>query len=574
MHLYYRPPFLHPRERPNTMRLHLKHRIVIHKKITWLLLFSIISLLVASWLLFTGKKSIEKTYFHISQTYEFIGKIQECITAASANGPVPLLYLDSLDKLSRETKDLRPFLTDLHVAVNEKHANTEILTILYSMLREEKALLAERKAANKLANQRTTNMLIVGRIAAFIFVMILVLLLNRDITRHKATQQKLMEAIREAQQAKQMQEQFLANMSHEIRTPMNGIKGMTDLLLETPLSDKQQDMAGMIKRSINTLLVIINDILDFSKIKAGKLHIEKIELSIKEVLNSTVSLFAHSLNSKGLNLQLTIDPAVPDCLIGDPHRLNQILNNLLGNAIKFTNQGQIELAVQIKEQTADNIVLEFRITDTGIGISAESLPYIFDSFSQAGQDISRRFGGTGLGLTICKQLLQLQGGDITVSSEVGKGSTFRFHLPFEISNKQAPEMLLHTNTQEYNRLLAGKNVLVAEDNEINQKLIEFVLRKAGGNVTIANNGEEAIQCLQQNNGYDLIIMDLQMPRMDGYATTYYIRHHLRLTTPIIAMTATAMKDEQWQCLHAGMNDYMTKPFEFADLYKRIVHLVP
>jgi CheY-like chemotaxis protein len=381
-------------------------------------------------------------------------------------------------------------------------------------------------------------------------------------------------AIAEAQQARKMQEQFLANMSHEIRTPMNGIKGMTDLLLETPLSEKQQDMAGMIKRSINTLLVIINDILDFSKIKAGKLHIEKIDLSIREVLNSTLSLFAHPLQSKGLQLHTHIDPALPGCLNGDPHRLNQVLNNLLSNAIKFTHQGQIDITVQAKEQTSDTIMVTFTITDTGVGIPSESIDYIFDSFSQAGEDISRRFGGTGLGLTICKQLLQLQGGDISASSTVGKGSTFQFYLPFGISDKTAPDAPTHKSTQEYNHLLAGKNVLVAEDNEINQKLIEFVLRKAGGAVTIANNGEEAIQHLQQNDPYDLIIMDLQMPKMDGYATTYYIRHHLRLKTPIIAMTATAMKDEQWQCLHAGMNDYMTKPFEFADLYKRIVHLVP
>jgi signal transduction histidine kinase len=537
-------------------------------------LFSIISLIVASWLLFTGKKGIDKTNYRISQTYEFTGMIHECITAASVNATIPPFFLDSLDRLSKETKDLRNYLTDLHVAVNEKHPGPEILTILYSMLREEKALLAEQKAANELANRRTTYMLVVGRLAAFIFVVIILLFLNRDITRHKATQQKLIVAIRDAQEAKQMQERFLANMSHEIRTPMNGIKGMTDLLLETPLSDKQQDMAGMIKRSINTLLVIINDILDFSKIKAGKLHIENIDLSIKEVVNNTVSLFTHSLNTKGLALKLNIDPAIPGCLTGDPHRLNQVLNNLLSNAIKFTNQGTIELNIRLQEQTANSITLSFEVKDSGIGIPAESIPHIFDSFSQAGQDIARRFGGTGLGLTICKQLLQLQGGDITVSSEIGKGSTFRFHLPFGISDKPAPETLATAGTQEYDGLLTGKHVLVAEDNEINQKLIEFVLRKAGGQVTIANNGEEAIQLLHLNKAYDLIIMDLQMPKMDGYATTYYIRHTLQLTTPIIAMTATAMKDEQWQCLHAGMNDYMTKPFEFVDLYKRIVHLLP
>jgi signal transduction histidine kinase/CheY-like chemotaxis protein len=432
-------------------------------------------------------------------------------------------------------------------------------------------------------NQHVAIVLILGRVGAFLFVVIILLMVNKDITQHKTTQKKLIAAIAEAQQARKMQEQFLANMSHEIRTPMNGIKGMTDLLLETPLSDKQLDMAGMIKRSINTLLVVINDILDFSKIKAGKLHIEKIDLSIREVLNSTQSLFAHPLRSKGLQLQIAIDPTIPDCVIGDPHRLNQVLNNLLSNAIKFTNKGGIKIEVtneltpsrQVGSdgERPDSIVVRFKVTDTGVGIPDESIGYIFDSFSQASLDTTRRFGGTGLGLTICKQLLQLQGGDISVTSTVGKGSAFEFYLPYGLTNKKAPDAPATTSTQEYNNLLAGKNVLVAEDNEINQKLIEFVLRKAGGAVTIASNGEEAVQHLQEDKTYDLIIMDLQMPKMDGYATTYYIRHQLRLTTPIIAMTATAMKDEQWQCLHAGMNEYMTKPFEFAELYKRIVQLV-
>ncbi|THU39517.1 response regulator [Niastella caeni] len=551
----------------------MKRSIVIHRKITWLLIFSLITLGVASWFIYTSKKNIDKTNFRINQTYETIEMVQATITAVVETGTIPAWQFDSIQQLTKGNNDLHANLATLRNYVATKRSAAETRELLQHMLQEEKTLLKKRKAANEAANTRTAFGLIMGRAAAFVFVVILLLMLNKDITRHKATQQKLIVAIRDAQQAKQMQEQFLANMSHEIRTPMNGIKGMTDLLLETPLTVKQQDMAGMIKRSINTLLVIINDILDFSKIKAGKLHIEKIDLSLKEVLNSTVSLFTHSINTKGLQLQVTIDPAIPDCLIGDPHRLNQILNNLLSNAVKFTNQGQINMRVQVKEQTTDGIVLSFTITDSGVGIPAENLPYIFDSFSQAGQDISRRFGGTGLGLTICKQLLQLQGGDITVSSTVGKGSTFQFTLPFGLSNKMAPEVPAHKHTQEYNWLLAGKQVLVAEDNEINQKLIEFVLRKAGGNVTIANNGEEAIQHLQQNNSYDLIIMDLQMPKMDGYATTYYIRHNLRLTTPIIAMTATAMKDEQWQCLHAGMNDYMTKPFEFSELYKRIVTLV-
>jgi signal transduction histidine kinase len=528
---------------------------------------------VASGFIYSGKKNIEKSNACINQTYETIGALQMAITSVYETGTVPLFILDSLNHSTRDNNDLQHTLAVLHQYVVGRRPDTEIKKLLYSMLGQENELLAERKFANKQVNQHIAVLLIFGRVAAFLFVVIILLMVNKDITRHKDTQRKLVAAIAEAQQAKKMQEQFLANMSHEIRTPMNGIKGMTDLLLETPLSEKQQDMAGMIKRSINTLLVIINDILDFSKIKAGKLHIEKIDLSIREVLKSTQSLFAHSLHSKGLQLKVTIDPRIPDCVNGDPHRLNQVLNNLMSNAIKFTNQGSISIEVNIQEKTTETLLVCFKVTDTGVGIPAESIDYIFDSFSQASHDISRRFGGTGLGLTICKQLLQLQGGDIFVSSTVGQGSTFQFYLPFGISNTQTPDAPEQTGMQEYSSLLAGKNVLVAEDNEINQKLIEFVLRKAGGAVTIASNGEEAVQHLQQNKGYDLIIMDLQMPKMDGYATTYYIRHQLRLSTPIIAMTATAMKDEQWQCLHAGMNEYMTKPFEFSELYKRIVQLI-
>ncbi|MBO9204680.1 MULTISPECIES: ATP-binding protein [Niastella] len=551
----------------------MKRNIVIHRKITWLLLFSVITLGVASGFIYSGKKNIEKSSAFINQTYETIEALQMAITSVYETGAVSHLLFDSLEKINRENNDLRNTLPVLRQYLAAKRPNAATVKLLYAMLHEEKQLLVKRKAASKLVNQRMAAFLISGRVGAFLFVVIILLMVNKDISRHKKTQRQLMAAIREAQQARRMQEQFLANMSHEIRTPMNGIKGMTDLLLETPLSEKQQDMAGMIKRSINTLLVIINDILDFSKIKAGKLHLEKIDVGIREILTSTRSLFAHPLHSKGLQLQISVDPGIPELVTGDPHRLNQVLNNLLSNAIKFTNKGTINIDVRIQEQTADTMVICFKITDTGVGIPEESIGYIFDSFSQASDDISRRFGGTGLGLTICKQLLQLQGGDISVTSVVGQGSTFQFYLPYGLSNKQAMETPAVAAIQEYKNLLAGKNVLVAEDNEINQKLIEFVLRKAGGSVTIANNGEEAVQHLQKDKVYDLIIMDLQMPKMDGYATTYYIRHQLRLTTPIIAMTATAMKDEQWQCLHAGMNEYMTKPFEFAELYKRIVQLV-
>jgi PAS domain S-box-containing protein len=395
-----------------------------------------------------------------------------------------------------------------------------------------------------------------------------------EITERVQYQHQLIAATREAQSAKSMQELFLANMSHEIRTPMNGIQGMTDLLLDTPLTDQQKEFARIIKRSVNNLLVVVNDVLDFSKIKAGKLAIEKIEFRVKDVVENTRAMFAHRIAKKGLRLLVDIDEEIPDTLKGDPYRLNQVLVNLIGNAIKFTDQGWIKIQVKAQERTSAHVILLFSVADSGIGIPAESIPYIFDHFSQAGLDISRRYGGTGLGLAICQQLLQLQGGEITVESRENQGSVFTFRLTYGY-NKQADKaatgagMLNEFPTQA----LSGRRFLVVEDNEVNQQLMEHVLRKAGVQVTIAGNGEEAVSYLRKGAPYDLVIMDLQMPVMDGYAATRYIRQELQLSVPIVAMTATALVDEQVRCLEVGMNDYMTKPFEFGELYKRVSALI-
>jgi PAS domain S-box-containing protein len=397
-----------------------------------------------------------------------------------------------------------------------------------------------------------------------------------DITERVNYQQQLIAATREAHKAKEMQELFLANMSHEIRTPMNGIQGMTDLLLDTSLTDQQKEFARIIKRSVNNLLVIINDILDFSKIKAGKLTIEKIDFRLKDVLDNVKGIFDHRVKKKGLLLQVTTDPDIPDSLRGDPYRLNQIMINLIGNAVKFTEKGSVKVHVALQEKKEDTVSLHFSVVDTGIGIPESSFPYIFEHFSQGGRDISRRYGGTGLGLAISHRLLQLQGGSILVKSAEGVGSEFSFGLSYEYDlteDANAPVVSATAILTDYSHCLAGKRFLVAEDNEVNQQLVEHVLRRGGGEVQLAGNGELAIRFLQQGGEYDLIIMDLQMPVMDGYAATQYIRNELRLSIPIIAMTATALIGEQLRCFEVGMNDYMTKPFEFTDLYKRIVALL-
>ena len=395
-----------------------------------------------------------------------------------------------------------------------------------------------------------------------------------DISERVKYEEQLIEAKRIAEDAKKLQEQFLANMSHEIRTPMNGIQGMTDLLLETKLTEEQKDFATTIKRSSDNLLVIINDILDFSKIQAGKLTIEKIDFKLNEVTDNLKAIFRNRIQDKGLVFKFNIDEKIPSALIGDPFRLNQILVNLIGNAIKFTHEGSVNVNINIQNKNDEKIILGFSISDTGIGIPTDKINAIFESFTQASIETTRKYGGTGLGLAITKQLLEMQGGTISVDSKINTGTIFTFLIPYGY-NDAAPEVSNFKNSDVKNNrtLLKNRKFLVAEDNEVNQKVIRHVLQKAGGTLDIANNGLEAIEYLNKNKNYDLIIMDLQMPEMDGYTATKYIRSEMRLSIPIIAMTASAMKGEKLKCLEIGMNEYLSKPFDAAFLYKRINELI-
>ena len=397
--------------------------------------------------------------------------------------------------------------------------------------------------------------------------------ISYDITDRINQRQELIQAKKTADDARKMQEQFLANMSHEIRTPMNGIQGMTDLLLDTNLNDEQKDFAKTIKRSADNLLVIINDILDFSKIKAGKLTIEKIDFKLAEVVDNIKSVFKHRVNKKGLRLLFHIQEDVPATLNGDPYRLNQIFVNLVGNAIKFTESGSITVNISIQKKSSKAIVLNFTITDTGIGIQNDKLSDMFESFTQASIETARKYGGTGLGLSITKQLIEMQDGEISVESKIDTGTTFIFSIPYNYCKNENQIFFAGKDVNTYRSLLKGKKFLVAEDNLVNQKVITHVLQKAGGIVDIANNGLEAVGFLKKSTDYNLIIMDLQMPEMDGYAATKYIRNVMNLSIPIIAMTASALKGEKSKCIAMGMNDYLSKPFDFAFIYKRISMLL-
>jgi PAS domain S-box-containing protein len=394
----------------------------------------------------------------------------------------------------------------------------------------------------------------------------------RDISEKRDVQRQLIAAKTEAEQARKMQEQFLANMSHEIRTPMNGIVGMTNLLLETVLTPQQEQFAGVIRRSADNLLVIVNDILDLSKIKAGKLAIEKIAFRLQDVTANIWALFEQRIFKKGLQFSMELDPAIPASLVGDPHRLNQVLINLVGNAVKFTENGYIKLTVTVEKQDNRSVSLLFSVADTGIGITAEQLPHVFDSFSQAASDITRKYGGTGLGLAICHQLLLMQDGTIEVESEPGKGTNFLFRLTYCRDFTITPATPKNKKPQDARAAFEGKHLLVVEDNPINQQLIEHVIKKAGAQVMVADNGREAITLLEKQR-FDLIVMDLQMPVMDGYQTTKHLRETMKLRIPILAMTANALKGEQVRCLEAGMNGYMSKPFDFREFYNKVAELL-
>ncbi|HKP31280.1 MAG TPA: ATP-binding protein, partial [Chitinophagaceae bacterium] len=389
----------------------------------------------------------------------------------------------------------------------------------------------------------------------------------RDITQLARYRQQLIEARKKAEKAEKHQEQFLANISHEIRTPLNGIVGMANLLQKTKLDTEQRDFLSIIKYSSDNLLVLINDILDFSKIKAGKLNIEKIEFNLFDVVQSAVSTLQQRAKEKDLGILIFFHDEVPKRIKGDPYRLNQILSNLLSNAIKFTQDGYIRIEISSKKLSERACAMKFRIKDTGIGIEADKLSLIFESFAQASEDVTRKFGGTGLGLTITRQLVEMQGGNISLTSQHGAGTTVSFEIPYEVVSPLVEENKLAEEDNPENATFPGKKVLVVEDNEINRKVIAYNLEPAGIETTMAIDGKQAVMLLEKGETYDLIIMDLQMPVMNGFQATVYIREKLKLSTPIVAMTASALKNEEQKCKELGMNEYLTKPFAPEELFR-------
>jgi signal transduction histidine kinase len=382
---------------------------------------------------------------------------------------------------------------------------------------------------------------------------------------------QLEEATRTAQAASQAKSDFLANISHELRTPMNGVVGMLDLALDRELSPDVVEQLQTAQRCAYTLLSLLNDILDLSKIEAGKMTLEKIPFDLRVLLADCIQAYQPKAKENSVSLRAEVSADLPQQINGDPLRVRQILSNLVSNAVKFTEHGTVEVQVGGKFTQPGQLLLQITVQDSGTGIPADKLLHIFDKFAQADESISRRFGGTGLGLAITRSLVELHGGEVRVKSELGRGSTFTVTLPCEASaaagaaagafeettSLPIPSIAGPTSTAPSS---SAARILVVEDNHVNQKVVTAVLRKRGFSIELANDGQEALNKLEKGGSFDLVLMDVQMPVLDGLEATRLIRRQARWDAlPIIAMTAHAMNGDKERCLEAGMNGYISKP---------------
>ena len=521
----------------------------------------------------TGALDDEKDALEgLSAAYQQMGKPAQALIAYKEF----IAIRDSVHSIDNAKAVTRMEMTSdfetTQLADSLKHAQ-EKLADSVKHAQEKKVVVLE------LQKQRAIS---IGSIVGILLVLVLAFFVYRNYRQAKtanaiinAEKQRADEQRDRAERSEQFKQQFLANMSHEIRTPMNAVSGMTDLLLDKNPRPDQTNYLQVISHSSDILLHLINDILDLSKIEAGKLEMESVDFSLADTVRQVRETLAVRAEEKGLQIVTQISEDIPDVLIGDPFRLTQILINLGSNAVKFTDRGSVEISANKTDGDDENVVLQLSVTDTGIGIPADKLRTIFESFTQVSSSDSRRYGGTGLGLSISRQLVELQGGTISVQSTEGRGTVFSFVITYK---KGSAEALAARNTNDRHvdgNALNGLRILLADDNENNRLVANDALRlKAEVFIDEAVNGEQAIQMLQQNN-YDVILMDVQMPVMDGLEASRYIRSEMgapKCSTPIIALTASMLRNDLDKCLSAGMSTYVPKPFKTWQLIDAIAEV--
>jgi signal transduction histidine kinase/ActR/RegA family two-component response regulator len=474
-------------------------------------------------------------YWLIAPSILLLGLVVAAITAAVAQSKIsaPILEIATIAQRIAHTQGF-----EKRVPVNSKDEFGVLARSLNTMLEE-----IGRRDAERAEDRRK---------------------LEQQVAERNRVNAELLYAIDKAEEASRLKGEFLANMSHEIRTPMNGILGFTQLTLSTNLTEDQRDYLDTVERSAEALMQLLNDILDVSKIEAGRMELDRAPFSMRECVESSTRTMFAAAQQKGLELGWDVDAQIPDRLVGDENRIRQVLLNLVGNAIKFTDEGFVRVAVEMQPAPDSNLIAHFSVRDSGPGIPADKQHIIFEPFRQADGSTTRRYGGTGLGLAISTGLVDIMGGRIWVDSQVGSGSTFHFTAPFTLGEALPPPRVTAPSTALDS---APLSILVAEDNLVSQKLVTALLKERGHSVTLAGNGN-AVLDLAEDRDFDLILMDIQMPDMDGLQATAEIRQREDQTgkhIPIVAMTAHAMAGDRERCLDAGMDGYIAKPIHPGEL---------